>query len=213
MPTIEVRAVSPALPVDDLLAHPEGGPDAAAAALSRLLPGTSYEHVATGTWAEPHHDSFDAVLVSTFGETTLLLASPVPRVTVPEGMTTFSLSYQTVSMAYDIDVSGPLFERFVALSPGVLDHAAGSPLPFEERFGRGIDEANATYSFDDDGFARAAGAWMFGCQPLRPGADDRVDLRARPVHTFEPAAVPAPVADVPGPQPRPGALRRLFGRR
>ena len=198
MPTIEVRAVSPGLPVDDLVAHPEGGLSAAAEALATLLPGATHDHVFSGTWAEPHHNSFDQVLVSTYGDTTMLLASPVPRLTMPAGMTTFSLSYQTVSMAYGVEVSGPLFERFIALSPGALDYAQGPPLPFEAGF-PDVEGASATYSFDDGAFAAAAAEWLFGCDPLELRQGDRVGLGGRAIHTFrsspaasdpEPAATP-----------------------
>jgi hypothetical protein len=211
VPTIEVRAVSRGMPVDDLVAHSEGGLPAAAEALARLMPGTPYEHVVTSTWAEPHHRSFDDVLVSTFGDTAILLASPVPRLSVPESMTTFSLSYQTVSMAYGVDVSGPQLERIIALSPGVLDYAQGPPLPFESAFPRATEES-ATYSFDQDAFAAAAAEWMFGCHPLELDGDHRVDLGSQPLHTF--TAVPSPVpTDQQTGRSRRGGLRGLFRRR
>ena len=210
MPTIEVRALSPGLPVDDLVAHSEGGPAAAAAALAILLPDATHDHVFTGTWAAPRHDSFDQVLVSTFGDTTMLLASPVPRLTAPEGMTTFSLSYQTVSMAHGVDVSGPLFERFIALSPGVLDYAEGPPLPFEAGF-PDVEEASATYAFDDGAFAAAAAEWMFGCHPLELREGDRVGLGSRAIHTFR--STPATSDPEPGATPSPrGGWRRLLRR-
>lgn len=213
MPTIEVRAVSRGMPVDDLVAHDEGGTAAAAQALATLLPGTTCEHVATGTWATPRHESFHQVLVSTYGDTTMLMASPVPRVVVPEGMTTFSLSYQTVSMAYGVDVSGPRFERTIALSPGVLDYAEGAPLPFEAAFPRAAEEST-TYSFDQGAFAAAAGDWMFGCHPLELDSEHRVDLRGQPLHTFTLTAAPAPApAAQPTTKPRRGGLLGLFQHR
>jgi hypothetical protein len=211
MPTIEVLAVAPDLPVDDLLVQPEGGPAAALRALAVVLPGSAFEHVHTGTWAVPGQQPPDALLVSTFGETTMFLGTPVGQLTVPPGTSTFSLSYQTVSMAYGIDVSGPRFHRMIALSPGVLDHAEGAPLPFEAAFSEGMAEANATYSFDDGGFAAAAGEWMFGCQPLDPRPEDRVHLGGLPLHVFSAAPTQVPPEPSDG-RHRPSALRGLFRR-
>jgi hypothetical protein len=205
----EVLAVSPGLPVDDLLAHPEGGPEAAVQAAGALLPGLQLAHDDTRTWAEPGWWTGDPVLVSTFGGTAIFLHPP-SRPTVPPGMSTFSLGYQSVSMAWGVDVTGPRFHRLIALSPGVLDYAEGAPLPFEAAFDNVIEES-ATYSFDDNGFAAAAAQWMFGCHPLEPGPDDRVDLRPQALHLFTAVATP-PVDAPPTTQSRPGALRRLLGR-
>jgi hypothetical protein len=214
MPTIEVRAVAPDLPVHDLLTHPEGGPGAALRALTALTPGSTFDHVSTATWAFPGQQPPEAAFVSTFGGTTVFL-SPVPRLTVPPELTTFSVSYQTVSMAYGVDVSGPLFHRLVALSPGVLDYAEGSPLPFEADFDD-VTEKSATFSFDDGGFAAAAAQWMFGCDPLEviwseePRTQDRVQLGVVPLHVFT-ATTPAP-AEAAEDRPRRGGLRGLFRR-
>lgn len=188
MPTIEVLAVSPGLPVDDLFTQPEGGPASAARAVAALLPDSTFAHVHSGSWSVPGEPPPEAVLVSTFGGTTMFLGTPVGLLTIPREMSTFSLSYQTVSMAYGVEVSGPHYHRTIALSPGVLDHAEGAPLPFEAAFSAGLAEANAAYSFDDDGFAAAAAQWMFGCKPLDPRPEDRVDLGSRPLHAF--AAAP-----------------------
>jgi hypothetical protein len=205
MSTIEVLAVSPGLPVDDLLAHPEGGPQAAAEALSALLPATAFEHADTGTWADPGERADDVVLVSTFGPTTMFLRRPERGLAVPDGMTTFSISCQTVSRAWGVDVAGPVLERLVALSPGAIEYAEGEPLPFEAAFP--VDEA--AY-FDDREYAAAAARWMFGCHPLEPGPLDQVDVGDQPLHAFLLATEPTGAA---GPEDdRPGVLQRLFGR-
>ena len=125
-------------------------------------------------------------------------------------MSTFSLGYQSVSMAWGVDVAGPRFQRLIALSPGVLDHAEGAPLPFEAAFDQ-VTEESATFSFDDNAFAAAAAQWMFGCHPLELRPDDRVDLGSRPLHVF--AAVPRPAPVAPREErPQGSALRRLFKR-
>ena len=210
MSTIEVLAVSPGLPVDDLLAHPEGGPSAAARALDALLPDAAYQHAASGTWADGLERSEDSVLVSTFGPTTMFLRRPVRGLAVPDGMTTFSVSHQTTSMAWGVDVAGPGLERLVALSPGVLDYAEGAPLPFEDAFP--VDEEDARHgSFDDTAYAVAAARWMFGCFPLEPGPLDQVDLGDQPLHRFTLPSGPA--GEAAADDARPGVLHRLLGHR
>lgn len=210
MSTIEVLAVSPGLPVDDLLAHPEGGRRAAAEALGALLPGTAYQHAGTGTWSEAGDRSGEVVLLSTFGPTTMFLRRPVRGLEVPDGMTTFSVSYQTTSMAWGVDVAGPGFERLVALSPGTIDYAEGVPLPFETAFPLD-DDGPGRHPFDDHAYAVAAARWMFGCFPLDPGPLDQVDLGDQPLHVF--TLSPEPVEDTLPDAARPGVLQRLFGRR
>lgn len=212
MASLEILAVSPGLPVDDLLAHDEGGHRQAVRAVSELVPGARFDHVQSDTWAAPGLLSQDVVLVSTFGPTTLFRVAPPTPLTVPAGLTTFRLSFQTVSMAWGVEVSGPRFERVVALSPGALDHAEGAPLPFEAAF-PDVTEASATYSFDQDAYAAAAAEWMFGCQPLELDPDHRVDLGSRAIHALRPAPArvePGPPASAP--RPRRGALARLFQR-
>ena len=214
MGTAEVLAVSPALPVDDLLAHDEGGPQTALTELRRLFPGPAFEYARSDLWAREELLWEDVVLVSTFGPTTLLRIAPAGRPVVPEGMTTFSLSFQSVSMAWGVDVSGPRHERIIALSPGVLDYAEGEPLPFESAF-PDVVEQSATYSFDDNAFAAAAAEWMFGCHPLELGPDHRVDLASQPIHAFtvlRAADSHARPTDDRA-EPRCSGLRRLFGRR
>ena len=215
MGSFEVLAVSPGLPVEDLLAHPEGGRDAAQRIAGALLPDLRLEHEDTRTWVNPGRWELGSVLVSTFGSTAPFL-HPQARPTPLTGMSTFSLSYQSVSMAYGIDVSGPQFERTVALSPGVLDYAEGAPLPFETEFGN-VTEASATYSFDEVAFAAAAAEWMFGCQALDvPWSDgelpaSRVQLGNMPLHVFTTETVASRV-EPPARSPRRGALSRLLRR-
>lgn len=209
MSTIEVLAVSPGLPVDDLLAHPEGGSRAAAEALTRLLPRTAYAHAGSGTWGEPGEHGDDVVLLSTFGPTTMFLRRPERGLAVPEGMTTFSVSHETTSPAWGVDVAGPELERLVALSPGTVDYAEGGPLPFEAAFPIRDDRARPG-ALDAEEYAAAAARWMFGCHPLEPGELDQVDVGDQPLHAFALATVPA---EPSGPEDeRPGVLQRLFGR-
>lgn len=209
MTTIEVLAVSPGLPVDDLLAHPEGGSGAAAEALTSLLPGTAYTHAGSGTWGAPGDHGEEVVLLSTFGPTTMFLSRPVRGLTVPEGMTTYSVSHQTTSMAWGVDVAGPEVERLVALSPGAIDYAEGEPLPFEAAFPIEDDRVEPG-SLDVEEYAAAAARWMFGCHPLDPGELDQVDVGDQPLHAFVLATEPVEQPD-PDDQ-RPGVLQRLFGR-
>jgi hypothetical protein len=213
--SFEVLAVSPGLPVEDLLAHPEGGRDAALRIAGALLPDLRLEHEDTRTWVDPGRWELGSVLVSTFGTTALFL-HPQARPTPPTGMSTFSLTYQSVSMAYGIDVSGPRFRRTLALSPGVLDYAEGAPLPFEAAFDN-VTEASATYSFDDVAFAAAAAEWMFGCQALDvPWSDgtlpvSRVQLGDMPLHVLTAEAV-APRVETPARSAPRGVLSRLLRR-
>lgn len=205
----EILAVSPGLPVEDLLAHPEGGLDAAVQAAGALLPGLQLTHDDTRTWADPGWGPGNPVLVSTFGSTAIFL-NPPARPTVPPDMSTFSLGYQSVSMAWGVDVTGPQFHRLISLSPGVLDHAEGAPLPFEAAFDQVIEES-ATFSFDDDGFAAAAAKWMFGCHPLDPRPDDVVDLLRQPIHALVAASTPETV-EPPAAPTRLATLRGFFRR-
>jgi hypothetical protein len=210
----EILALSPGLPVDDLLAHEEGGPDAASDVLGRLVPGQSFEYVQSDTWAMPGLLLRDVVLLSTFGSTTLFQIPPARRPVAPEGMTTFSLSYQSVSMAWGVDVSGPRLHRLIALSPGSLDYAEGAPLPFEAAFAD-APEASASHSFDDGAFVAAAAEWMFGCHPLDLDPDHRVDLGMRPIHAFTTVTAPAAgevAAEHSGDAGRRSGLRGLFRR-
>lgn len=214
MGTFNVHGVSPSLPIDDMLTHPEGGADAAVRAAATLLPGAGLTLSHTGTLADPGVLAPGDLALSTHGPTTVILGD-ARGLEIPMGMTHFEFSYQPVSMAHAIEVTTPAGRRLVAVSPGRLDHQEGDPLPFEERFRVSEYTPGAEAEFDDDAYAAAAMRWMFGYHPAGPAPDDRVDPAQAPAHILRvaPGDEATAVSVERRPEPRAGLLGRLLRRR
>lgn len=205
MATFEIHGISPGLPVDDLVAHSEGGPGAALRAAGLLFPKHRFELADDA--------ASDHLWLRTHGPATVILGSHGRDIEVPEGLGYFGFTHQTVSGAYAIEVRTPQAHRFVVLSPGSVDLEEGEPLPFEQPFWAGDHDRydDSPVRFDVAEFASTAMLWMFGYDPASPSPHSSFDPGLDAYHALrEPAAPNPPPADAPD---RPTWISRLLGRR
>jgi hypothetical protein len=205
MATFQIHGISPGLPVEDLVAHPEGGPEAALRAAEVLFPGRRLELADSSTG--------DGLWLRTHGPTTVVLGSYGGDVAVPDGLGYFGFTHQTVSDAYAIEVRAPHTHRLIVLSPGSVDLDEGDPLPFEQPFWVGDHDRydDSPVRFDVAEFGSAAMLWMFGYDPAGPNPDTAFDPGIAHYHALrEPAATNPPPANAPD---RPSWISRLFSRR
>jgi hypothetical protein len=206
MGTFEIHGIAPGLPVDDLVAHSEGGPEAALRAAELLFPARRFELAAVDASAS------DDLWLRTHGPTTAILGRHGRDAEIPGGLGYFSFTHQTVSDAYAIEVRTPQAARFVVLSPGAVDLQEGDPLPFEQPFWAGAHDKydDSAVRFDVADFASAAMLWMFGYDPAGPNPHSRVDPALGNYHTLREAT---PDHAPPSNTNRPSWLSRLLGRR
>lgn len=231
----KVLAVSPRIPREDIWAHPEGGPDAAAAAVRRFFP----DHTATGdptTAQEGFYPRDGNLYVGTWGDTVVFgLADPDVRpiaarlraAAEPHEIVWMLNIHSTVDHC-GFAADGPGYDRsLVAWSDADPDERddfiTGTPLPFEEPYTSGQhstsddpeEQADYPYPFHPLDLGNAAALWMFGVEAETPPSDAIVDALLPhkveegdlPMHRFAPpAAEPEPTQ-----QPAP-AKKSLFGR-
>lgn len=215
--------VGPDLPRFDVQRHPEGGAQAAAEALVRLLPATSWQSLGTqdmGRGGYPGDE--EQVGVSTFGPTTVLggLAAStrieeIRAAARAEGAMTWELNIHSVVDLCQFegrDGRGQVVRSLVLTSDNFeddLEQAAGEPLPFEEAFWageRGMDDPESPTPFHPLDLGEAAIAWIFGLagegaldDSLHAGLGEIRWVDEIPMHGFAP---------VPAEKPR----RRWFSR-
>lgn len=219
-----VVAVSPGIPRTDIQKHPEGGVDAAVAAVARFFP----EHSPTGrsTTAE---DGFstpnpDHLYVGTWGDTVVIgLEDPdTDAVTaqladhIAPHEIIWSLSLQSTVDHCGFGAQGPGYDRsLVAWSDADPDTASelitGTPLPFEEPYLAGehpssddpAEQSDYPYPFHPLDLGNAAMLWIFGVEAETPPEDAIVaDLLPHRLNPWD-----LPMHEFSGPEPDAGPPR------
>ncbi|MDI3388061.1 hypothetical protein QIS99_17905 [Streptomyces sp. B-S-A8] len=172
MATRYLLAVAPHPPAEDIGMLPEGGVDAACAAVERLFPGR-YAPV-----ADPSAGAVGQMWAGTYGPSVLIVGETAGEARVPQGHGAYGYAFQTAALAVTFEVAalGLGLRRYVALSPESVDFEEGAPLPFEGPF-RGAEGV-----LDTDGLSVAAQRWMFGAQADAPDPAHWIDFA--PLHAF-----------------------------
>jgi hypothetical protein len=220
-------AVGPGVPRVDLVAHEEGGAEAAAEVARRWFPGVIGEPLGTADLSEGGYPGEGELYVATFGPTTVFGGGPVlgehrdrlAAAAAAAGLTSWELNIHSVVDLCQFEVHDETGRTVRALDiysdadpQDVTEGAVGDPLPFEVPYwdGEHAEVDDYPHPFHPLELGEAAMAWMFGSfgegapdDAVQRGLGDLLDPFDVPMHGFR----------VGGSRqaPRKKLLRRLFG--
>ncbi|OYO23443.1 hypothetical protein CGZ93_05725 [Enemella dayhoffiae] len=201
-------AISPRIPREDIWGQPEGGPDAATAAVREFF-GDAYAYDRAGS-SDETYPSDEGIWVATWGDTVLFSADPVllegARWELQDGMGRWDLNIHSVVDLCQFEVTGgPFGGRSVALYADMEttfeEACSGRPLPFEKPYlagehGESLGEGDPqpAISFHPLELGNSAVLWMFGILGETPPPDavtgplleQRPDYWEVPMHRLEP---------------------------
>ncbi|TPG17189.1 DUF6928 family protein [Pedococcus bigeumensis] len=172
-------AVGPGVPRLDLVAHAEGGPEAAAEAAQRWYPGVVAESLGTADLFEGGYPGEAQLYVATFGPTTVFGGGPVlgehrdrlSAAAAQAGLMSWELNIHSVVDLCQFEVhdeTGRIVRALDVYSDKdpatVATDAVGEPLPFEVHYWAGEHDELDDYPhlFHPLELGEAAMAWMFG---------------------------------------------------